>query len=261
MMAMIVRGFKKMKFRRQRRKENYTKKSSTSEGKDKFKKREGKNYKADRLDKSKIKCFNCDGIGHYANECRKPKTSKGNSKALITASKNWLDESDSKEEEKQYALMAEFEEATSIAEKVPLNCYGFDIDDKCELKSFLKSLHANFKTQSLENARLINEITDLKERNKFLESKLICLNQVQKECEKSKHIQSLLTSKCESLKEELKKERDIIRIWTNSGRTTHKALYNIELKKGLGYTEVEGKVKENEKEKLFQPIRPLKCTS
>ena len=51
MMAMIVRGFKKMKFRRQRRKENYTKKSSTSEGKERFKKREGKDNKADRLDK------------------------------------------------------------------------------------------------------------------------------------------------------------------------------------------------------------------
>ena len=34
-------------------------------------------------------------------------------------------------------------------------------------------------------------------------------------------------------------------------------MYNNEWKKGLGYTEVEGKVKENEKEKLFQPIRPL----
>ena len=101
---------------------------STSEGKDRFKKREGKDYKADRVDKSKIKCFNRDGIGHYANKCRKPKTSKGNNKALITASKNWLDESDSEEEEKTYALMAEFEDATSIAEKVPQICYSFDID-------------------------------------------------------------------------------------------------------------------------------------
>ena len=88
MMAMIVRGLKKMKFRRQRRKENFTKKFSTSEGKERFKKREGKDYKADKVDKSKIKCFNCDGVGHYANECRKPKASKGNSKALISSSKN-----------------------------------------------------------------------------------------------------------------------------------------------------------------------------
>ena len=115
MMVMIVRGFNKIKFRRRRRKENYTKKSSTSKGKERFKKREGKDYKVDRLDKSKIKCFNCDGIGHYTNKCRKPKASKSNSKALITSSKNWLDESYSEEEDKSYALMAEFEDATPIA--------------------------------------------------------------------------------------------------------------------------------------------------
>ena len=45
MMAMIVRGFKKMKFRRQRRKENYTKKSSTSEGKKGSRKEKGKTTK------------------------------------------------------------------------------------------------------------------------------------------------------------------------------------------------------------------------
>ena len=95
-----------------------------------------------------------------------------------------------------------------------------------DLKSFLKSMHINFKTQSLENAWLINEMTDLKNRNEFLESELACLKEVQEECEKAKHIQSLLTSNCESLREELKKERDIIIIWTNSRKTTHEALYN-----------------------------------
>ena len=50
---------------------------------------------------------------------KSPKASRGNSKALITSSKNWLDESDSEEEDKSYALMAEFEDATPIAEKVP----------------------------------------------------------------------------------------------------------------------------------------------
>ena len=69
-----------------------------------------------------------------------------------------------------------------------------------KLKSFLKSLHINFKSQSLENARLITEMNDLKKRNKYLESELVCLKEVQEECEKSKHTQSLLTSKYESLK-------------------------------------------------------------
>ena len=78
------------------------------------------------MDKSKVKCFNCDGIGHYANECRKPKASKGSGRALITTNRDWMDESDS-DEEQSYALMAEFEDASLIAEKVPQNAYSFDI--------------------------------------------------------------------------------------------------------------------------------------
>ena len=225
MMAMIVRGFKNMKFRRQRRKENFTKKFSKFEEKERLKKREWKDFTVDKVDKSKIKCFNCDGMGHYANECRKIKANKGSGKAFISSSKNWLDESDS-DKEQSYALMAEFEDATSTPEKVPQNIYTFDTDNMSELKSFLKSMHINFKIHSLENARLINEITDLKNRNEFLEGELACLKKVQEKCGKAKHIQSLLNSQYESLKEDLKKERDIRRIWTNSRRTTHEALYN-----------------------------------
>ena len=61
--------------------------------------------------------------------------------------------------------MAEFEDATPTVEKVPQNIYSFDTDNMSKLKSFLKSMHINFKSQSLENARLINEMTDLKNRN------------------------------------------------------------------------------------------------
>ena len=184
-----------------------------------------KDFKADKVDKSKIKCFNCDGICHYANECRKPKASKGSGKAFISSSKNWLDEFEF-DEEKSYALMEEFEDAAPTAEKVPQNIYSFDTNNMSELKSFLKSMYINFKSHPLENARLINEMTDLKNKNEFLEGELACLKEVQEECGKSKHIQSLLNSQCESLKEDLKKERDIIRIWTKSGRTTHEVLYN-----------------------------------
>ena len=100
------------------------------------------------MDKSKIKCFNCDGIGHYANECRKPKASKGGGKALITSNRDWMDESDT-DEEQSYALMEKLEDASPIAEKVPQNAYSFDTDNLSELKSFLKSLHISFKSQSL----------------------------------------------------------------------------------------------------------------
>ena len=202
--AMIVKGFKKMKFRKQRRQENFTKKFSKTDGKERFRKKEGKDFKAGKVDKSKIKCFKCDGTGHYANECMKPKSSKGGGKALITSNRNWLDESDS-EEEQNYALMAEFEDASLITEKVPQNVYIFNTDNLSDLKYFLKSLHTNFKSQSLENFRLINELTNLKKRNEFLESELICLNESQEECVKAKHLHSLLNIQSESLKDDLKR--------------------------------------------------------
>ena len=88
---------------------------------------------------------------------RKPKASKGSGKAFISSSKKWLVESDS-DEEQSYALMAEFEDASPTVEKVPQNTYSFDTDNMYDLKSFLKSMHINFKSQSLENAKLINEI-------------------------------------------------------------------------------------------------------
>ena len=47
--------------------------------------------------------------------------------------------------------------------------------------------------------RLINKMTKLKKRNKFLESELGCLLEVQNKCIKDKHSQSLLTSQCETL--------------------------------------------------------------
>ena len=158
------------------------------------------------MDKSIIKCFNCDGIGHYVNECRKPKAGRGGGKALITSNRDWLDESDT-DEEQSYALMVELEDASPTAEKVPQNAYSFDTDNIFELKSFLKSLHISFKSKSLEKSRLINEMTKLKKRNKFLESELVCLIEVQKECVKAKSNQSLLTTQCESLMNDLKKEK------------------------------------------------------
>ena len=112
-------------------------------------------------------------------------------------------------------------DASPNAEKASQNIYSFDTYNMSDLKSFLKSMHINFKSQSLENAMLSNEMTDLKTRNEFLEYELICLKEVQEECGKAKHIQSLLNSQCESLKEEIKKEKDIIRVWTKSGRTTN----------------------------------------
>ena len=57
MMAIIVRGLKKMKFRRQRRKENFTKKFSTSIGKERLKKEKGKTTKMTRWTNQRLNVF------------------------------------------------------------------------------------------------------------------------------------------------------------------------------------------------------------
>ena len=90
MMAMLVKGFKRMKYMKQKRQFNSSKKF----GKSGEKKEE--DSKTGKLDKSKVRCYNCDGMGHFATECKKAKKTQG--KALITGNKDWMD-SDSKDEE------------------------------------------------------------------------------------------------------------------------------------------------------------------
>ena len=73
MMAMLVKGFKKFKYRKQKRQFNSSKKSSKSGEK------KEKDSKTGKLDKSKVRCYNCDGMGHFATECKKAKKTPGQS--------------------------------------------------------------------------------------------------------------------------------------------------------------------------------------
>ena len=112
MVAMLVKGFKKMKFRRDKKQGKFQKKSFNTD-REGYKKKEGKSGK---LDMSKVKCYNCDGMGHFATECKKTKA--GQRKALITSSKDWMDSSESEDEEVTYALMANTDEVGQSQEKV-----------------------------------------------------------------------------------------------------------------------------------------------
>ena len=104
MMAMLVKGFKRMKYRKQKKQFNSSKKFGKSGGK------KEKDFKTGKLDKSKVRCYNCDGMGHFATECKKAKKTQG--KALITGNKDWMD-SESEDEEVSYALMANTDETNS----------------------------------------------------------------------------------------------------------------------------------------------------
>ncbi|KAK1394002.1 hypothetical protein POM88_013058 [Heracleum sosnowskyi] len=93
MVAMIVRNFRRMKFRKNRRQGNFQKKAFNP-NKDKYIKKDSKGSK---FDKSKVRCYKCNGIG---SECKK-------TKALITSSNDWMDSSsESDTEVVNYALMA-----------------------------------------------------------------------------------------------------------------------------------------------------------
>ena len=61
--------------------------------------------------------------------------------------------------------------------------------------------------------------------------------EVQKERDDSVFIKNELLKKTASLESELAKEREIIRTWTNSGKTTQNILESGNWKKGLGYTD------------------------
>ena len=167
MVALLVKGFKKFKLRKQKKQFNSSKRSSRSGEK------KEKDSKTEKLDKSKVRCYNCDGMGHFANECKKAKKQPG--KALITGNTDWMD-SDSDEEEVRYALMANADEPiASTSEKVHTTNYNCDLNSVSELRSFLNSLHTSFRSQTLENTRLINEVSELRKRNDHLESELIFL--------------------------------------------------------------------------------------
>ena len=179
MMAMLVKDFKRMKYKKQKRQFNSSKKFGKSG------KKKEKDFKTGKLDKSKVRCYNCYGMGHFSTECKKAKKTQG--KALITGNKYWMD-SHSEDEEVSYALMANADETKAATpDKVHTTVYNCDLNSVSELRCFLNSLNTSFRSQSLENSRLISEANELKKRNDYLEAELVLLIEIQKECEKAKH--------------------------------------------------------------------------
>ncbi|KAL8108175.1 hypothetical protein AgCh_024571 [Apium graveolens] len=98
MAALLVKGFKRMQFRKSQKNRSFRKKFTGGERKS-IGRRDGKDSKDGKVDKSKIKCYNGDEPGHFVIECKKTKHDKGKNKTLITSSKNWMDSSDSENED------------------------------------------------------------------------------------------------------------------------------------------------------------------
>ena len=125
-------------------------------------------------------------------------------------------------------------------------------------------MNTSFRSQSLENSRLTSEINDLKKRNDHLEAELIFMIEIQKECEKAKHNEQLMIQKCNYLQEQLEKEKETLRVWTNSGKRTQEILGRGNWKTRLGYDvkkENSKTVEEEEEDMLYTKLVKFKKTT
>ncbi|KAK1358784.1 hypothetical protein POM88_043258 [Heracleum sosnowskyi] len=245
MVAMIVRNFRRMKFRKNKRQDNFQKKTFNAD-KDKYIKKDSKGSK---FDKSKVRCYKYNGMGHFASECMK-------TKALITSSKDWMDSSsESDTEVVNYALMANADVTAAPDDKVLNTIFDFDTDNASELRRFLKSLHISFRSQTAENTRILSEMSDLRKRNEILEAEFSRMQEVQKECDNTNHMHLEMKSKCTALEKELEFANEKIRTWTDSGRKFHEINTSKNWKECLGYKSDEDK-KVKEKIVIDEKVSP-----
>ena len=115
-MALIVKRFWKFRFRRN---PNFKLKSNVNRfqrGGSSTSNSSRGGYRTGMVDKSKIRCFNCNEMGHFATECKKPRQFKNTSydvsqkkksgKAYLAEGKSWDDSESEDEEVGNLALMA-----------------------------------------------------------------------------------------------------------------------------------------------------------
>ena len=84
----------------------------------------------------------------------------------------------------------------------------------------------SLKSLTKENPTLKGTIESLSERNSQLESELVVLERLKTENSDSKKELVRSLQREESLKEELKKEQDVIKSWNNSSRITRFVIEN-----------------------------------
>jgi gag-polypeptide of LTR copia-type/Zinc knuckle len=172
-------------------------------------------YKSGLMDKSKFRCYNCNELGHFANDCRKPKQfqridkgsgnqlKKNQGKAYVAEGRCW-DESDNEEEEEyvNLALMARSDdEASTSSNQVPslvlLDMSTAEYKQTIEeLTAEMFNVHTSLSAANEEIARLTilnealnsekeillsktNPLDSLELENAKLKNDLICAKEIE----------------------------------------------------------------------------------
>ncbi|KAL8110822.1 hypothetical protein AgCh_026529 [Apium graveolens] len=167
-------------------------KDSSWKGKGKYTPDSKTGYKTGSVDRSKIRCFNCDELGYFATECRKPKKAKKDKayleleekydallkkqqgKAYIAEGKSWDDSNNDEDEEVgNYTLMAlEQGDSSSSKSQVPtLTTIDLNVSQYKETVEKMSTEMFHIHTSMVD----ANE----EQENAYLKNKLKCGSEIE----------------------------------------------------------------------------------
>ena len=167
-MALIVKRFGKFRFRRNPNFKFKTNVNRFQRGGSSTSNSSRGGYKTGMVDRSKIRCFNCNKMGHFATECKKPRQFKNTSydvsqkkksgKAYLAEGKSWDDSESEDEEVGNLALMAISDNPSSSKPQVTFT----DTEMIYHLSGTLDCARRENDRIILQNTALEKEVTELR---------------------------------------------------------------------------------------------------